>query len=336
MNKIFKFIFLFAALLSVGISQSKVGTSAAPFLGMPIGARAIGLGSAYVGTGNDALNLYYNPGAISYSGISQAAISHTNWLVNTKFDWVGVVVNIDEVNAIGVSITQLDYGEDIVTTDAMQNGTGETWNASDMAIGLSYSRNLTDRFSIGGTAKYIQQKIWNSSASSVALDVGLLYNTGYYGLKIGMSISNFGGDMRMDGKDLYRQIDLDPSSSGINKTIVSSLKTEGWPLPLLYRAGISMDAVKSDELRVTIAADALRPSDNAESLNVGAELAWKEIFFIRGGKRQMFYQNGIENYSLGGGIRWELTAVNAISINDSYQDFRVFGGIQSFEMGITF
>lgn len=323
-------------MISISYSQSKVGTSSAPFLGMPIGARALALGSAYVGTGNDALNLYYNPGAVSYSGISEVAISHTNWLVGTKFDWVGVVLNMDGVNAIGVSITQLNYGEDIVTTDLQQNGTGETWTASDLAIGLSYARNLTDRFSIGGTAKYIQQKIWNSSASSVALDVGLLYNTGFYGLKIGMSISNFGGDMRMDGKDLYRQIDLDPSSSGINKTIVSSLKTENWPLPLLYRAGVSMEAIKSDDLRLTVAADALRPSDNEESLNVGAELAWKEMFFIRSGKRQLFYKEGIENYSLGGGIRWELTAVNALSINYSYQDLNVFGGIQSLEMGITF
>lgn len=329
--------FLLIACLSFSLfAQSKVGTSAAPFLGMPVGARSIGMGSAFVALSNDATSAFYNPGAMSYAGISQVVISHTNWLVDTDFDWAGVIVNLDEASAIGVSFTQLNYGEDIVTTDYEQNGTGEKWSASDLAISLSYSRNLTDRFSIGGTAKYIQQKIWNSSASSFALDVGLIYNTGFNGLKIGMSIANFGSDMRMDGKDLYTQFDLDQEHLGNNGTLIARMKTDDWPLPLLFRAGVSMDAVKDDDVRITIAADALRPSDNGESLNLGTEISWREMFFIRGGKRALFLADGIENYSLGGGIRYELSGVNFISVNYAYQNFKIFGGIQTFEIGFTF
>lgn len=325
-------------LLTFGLAhaQSKVGTSAATFLGMPVGARALALGSAYVAVPNDVVSIYYNPGSMSYYNASQVKVSHTNWLVDTKYDWAGVVINLDGSSAVGITITQLNYGEDIVTTETEQNGTGETWSAADLSIGFSYSRNLTDRFSIGGTAKYIQQKIWNSSASSFALDVGLIYNTGFNGLKIGMSIANFGSDMRMDGKDLFTQIDLDDANSGNNGTIVSRLKTDDYPLPLLFRAGVSMDAVQNEEVRVTFAADALRPSDNAESINVGGEVAWREMFFVRGGKRSLFMTDAIENYSVGGGLRYELTAVNAVSIDYSYQNFAIFGGIQTFEIGITF
>jgi hypothetical protein len=336
MNKVF-IISLVVLLCTVEVAaQSKVGTSAAAFLGMPVGARSISLGSAYVAISNDAISTYYNPGGISSGTISQAIISHTWWIVDTKFDWAGVIINIDGQRAVGVSFTQLDYGEDIVTTDDQQNGTGEKWSASDIAIGLSYSQNLTDRFSIGGTAKYIQQKIWNTSASSIAVDVGLLYNTGFNGLKIGMSIANFGGDMRLDGKDLYRPIDLDNSSNGNNNTLISRLKTDDWPLPLLFRAGISMDAFKNDEMRLTMAADALRPSDNAESVNVGAEIAWKEAIFLRGGKRQLFLANAVENYAFGGGIRYEITGANMISIDYAYQNFDIFGGIETLEIGFTF
>ena len=35
------------------------------------------------------------------------------------------------------------------------------WVSRDMAVGLSYAANLTDRFSIGGTMKYISQEIWH-------------------------------------------------------------------------------------------------------------------------------------------------------------------------------
>jgi hypothetical protein len=337
MNTVLKFTVLLTALsVSLVVPQSKVGTSAAPFLGMPVGARSVGMGSAMVALSSDASSIFYNPGAIAPLGLSQAVISHSNWLVGTKYDWAGLVINLDGTNAVGVSFTQLDYGEDIVTTDVDQDGTGEKWSASDLAIALTYARNLTDRFAIGGSVKYIQQKIWNSSASAMAVDVGLLYNTGFNGLKIGMSISNFGSDMRMDGKDLYQAIDLDLENLGNNNKLITRLKTDDWPLPLFFRAGVSMDAVKDEDIRFTVAVDALRPSDNAESVNVGGEFAFKEVIFLRAGKRQLFMENSMENYAFGGGIRYELSGVNALSIDYSYQQFKIFGGIQTFDVGFTF
>ncbi len=337
MNMAFKFTVLLTALsVTLVVGQSKVGTSAAPFLGIPVGARTIGMGSATVALSSDASSIFYNPGSIAPLGFSQAVLSHTNWLVGTKFDWAGIVINLDGTNAVGISFTQLNYGEDIVTTDLEQSGTGEKWSASDLAIALTYARNLTDRFAIGGSAKYIQQKIWHSSASAMAVDVGLLYNTGFNGLKIGMSISNFGSDMRMDGNDLFKAIDLDPENLGNNNKLITRLKTDDWPLPLFFRAGVSMDAVKDEDVRFTVAADALRPSDNSESVNVGGEFAFNEMIFLRGGKRQLFLENSMENYSLGAGIRYELSGVNAISIDYSYQQFKIFGGVQTFDVGFTF
>jgi len=77
--------------------------------------------------------------------------------------------------------------------------------------------------------KYIQQKIWNESASAFALDMGLLYITGFNGLRIGMSISNFGTDLTLDGKDLVRPLDLDPTHLGNNANIPSRMKTDPGP-----------------------------------------------------------------------------------------------------------
>lgn len=330
-------VFILSIIMFANVSaQSKVGTSAAPFLGIAIGPRGIALGGAFVAIANDATALYYNPGAISQPGFSQVMVSHTDWLVETNFDWVGVMLNLGDGNAIGVSITQLDYGEELLTTELNQAGGDAKWSASDLAVGLSYARNLTDKFSIGGTAKYIQQRIWNESASTMALDVGLRYVTDFNGLAIGMSISNFGGDMKLDGKDLYNNFDADPTSSGNNATIVSVLKTEEWPLPLLFRAGISIDAFKADDLRFTIAADALRPSDSAEILNLGGELSWREMFFLRSGLKSLFLPEREESFTVGGGAKYEISGANMVSFDFSHQEFGKFGGIQSFAIGITF
>ncbi len=335
MKKFLTFILLLVIALPV-IPQTKVGTSAAPFLGIAVGPRGIGFGGAYVAVANDVSALYYNPGAISQLGYSQVLVSHTAWLVDTKFDWVGVSLDLGDGGSIGVSVTQLNYGEEILTTEFHQNGGVETWTASDMAVGLSYARNLTDRFSIGATAKYIQMKIWNESASSMALDVGLKYKTDFNGLIIGMSISNFGADMRLDGKDLYNNFDSRPGESGNIATIVAQYKMEDRPLPLLFRAGISFDAFKSDEMRLIVAADALRPSDSAEMLNVGGELSWRDAIFIRGGLKSLFLPENEEKFTVGAGAKYELTGANVISFDFAYQEFGKFGGIQTMAIGITF
>jgi hypothetical protein len=81
---------------------------------------------------------------------------------------------LDNLGTIGLSFTYLDYGDMEVTTLREPDGTGEIFSPKDMAIGLTYSYNLTDRFSLGGTAKYVHQNIWNTNASAFAADLGIL------------------------------------------------------------------------------------------------------------------------------------------------------------------
>ena len=67
-----------------------------------------------------------------------------------------------------------------------------------------------DWFSFGANAKYLTSKIWHSEASAFALDLGVQVQTDLLafggkrndGMKIGMSISNYGTRMQYDGIDL--------------------------------------------------------------------------------------------------------------------------------------
>jgi len=321
---------------SLLLAQSKVGTTAAPFLGISVGPKALGMGSAFVATADDATALYWNPSGISRVMQSQFVASHTTWLVGTNFNWVGASINLDNTNSIGVSFTQLDYGEDIVTSVLSPEGTGERWNAQDILVGLSYARNLTDRFSIGGTFKYVSQQLYNESATAFAIDIGLLYITEFNGLRIGMSISNFGTDMKMDGRDLVNRIDLEPGSTGINKNIVSVLKTDEWPLPLFFRVGVAMDVIKTEDISITLAADAFRPSDNNSSLNVGMEFSWNNIFFIRGGYKNLFLNDSEEGLNVGGGLKYNIVEANYIHFDYAFTAFGKFDNLHTFSLGIIF
>ena len=106
---------------------------------------------------------------------------------------------------------------------------------------------MTDKFSIGGSAKYISQSIWNESAGTIAFDIGLLFVTGFHDMRLGMSIANFGGEMKMDGIDLRKVIDIDPSNAGSNKLNLADMVTDPLPIPLMFRVGVAMDVVKNEK-----------------------------------------------------------------------------------------
>jgi len=318
------------------LSQTKVGTTAASFLGISIGPRATAMGNAFVAMADDATSLYYNPAGIAQLGKSQVMLSRTNWLVDTDLSWIGVIIKLDGANAIGVSLTHLDFNEEEVTTVLLPEGTGEKWGASDITASISYARNLTDKFSIGGNVKYIQEKLWNETASAFAIDVGLLFTTGFNDMRLGVSISNFGSDMQLDGKDLLSRIDLDPNSTGNNETIVSRLKTNSWPLPIFFRVGVAMDLIKGENLRFTVASDALRPSDNSEIVNLGGEIALNELLFLRGGYKSLFRDDSEEGLTLGVGLNLVTGSSLDWRFDYTFADFGLFEDIHMIALGVSF
>lgn len=317
-------------------AQAKVGTASAPFLGIAIGPRAAAMGGAFAAVGNDATTLYWNPSGIAFLPHSQLVVTHTQWLVNTDFNWAGFVMRLGAANALGFNVTLLDYGEEEVVDELNQNGTGARWSASDLAVGASYARQFTDRFAIGGSAKYIQQKVWNETATSFAVDVGLLFITQFNDLRLGMSISNFGADMKFSGKDLLKRIDLDPENSGGNQTLVSELRTESWPLPLFFRVGLAYDLLRGQSTRITVAADALRPSDNTGVLNLGTEVAFQNTVFVRGGYKSLFRDDSEEGLTLGAGLKYNMGANGMLQLDFAYADYGLLDNVKMFSLGLGF
>ncbi|MFH0990863.1 MAG: PorV/PorQ family protein [bacterium] len=320
--------------IQVVFGQAKIATTSAQFLGIPIGGRALAMGGASVSSMNDISCVYFNPGAFVQAKKTEAMFSNTNWLVDSRLRWIGGMVNFDGANAIAVSITQLDYGDEEVTTELYPNGTGQYWSAQDLSIAISYARSLTDRFSIGGSVKYISQQVWNESASTIAFDAGLLFVTGFHDMRLGMSISNFGGDLSLDGRDLNTKIDIDPSNPGSNKTLVGKLKVDSWPIPIFFRVGLGLDLLNTPEYAVTIAADAIRPNDNVLTLNLGGEVSLFKTVFLRAGYKSLLQQDSEEGLTFGIGARYELDGFAAFELNYANQQFGRFGDLNTISVSI--
>ncbi len=342
-RNVFNFSFLFISFILLNLVQaqnegnvSKVGTTAAPFLEIEVGSRAIGMGGAFVAIANDATAIYWNPAGLSRISKSEATLIHTNWLVGTNFDFVGVVVPMGYLGSIAVNVISLSTDEMEVRTVQRPEGTGEKFSYGDLSAGLSYAKNLTDRFSIGVNAKYISQRIWHMKAKGIAFDIGTLFKTRFNGMVIGMTISNFGASLKLEGRDVFVNYDEAPQFGGSNDRIPASKLTDKFPLPLLFRVGVAMDILKSGSSRLTIAADAAHPNDNTEYINMGMEYVFNKNIALRFGYKNLFTLDTEEGFTAGFGTKLKLAGGVALKIDYAYQDFGRLQNAQRFSLGLEF
>ncbi len=307
----------------------RVGTTAAPFLKIGIGSRSLGMGEAYTTLAEDVSGMYWNPAGTSTLPQMQGLYTHYAYLADINYDFGGVALPVSGFGTLGAFFGYLDYGSIERTTVDFPNGTGETVTASSFVFGVSYSRSLTDRFSIGGNVKYIREGIWHSSASAFAFDIGLLYKTFFRNIRIGMSISNFGSSMKMDGRDMLIQHDVNPSMASSNPNLNAHLDTDEFPLPVLFRVGISTNITR-DLLEIpdqdwVVSVDAVHPSDNKEYLNIGTEAGlFNRLISLRAGYREFLLADREGGLTIGAGVGMDL-AGGRIDVDFATVEFGRFG-----------
>jgi hypothetical protein len=229
-------------------------------------------------------------------------------------------------------------GDMKVRTVEFPEGTGEFFSAGDLAAGISYARQLTERFAIGLTAKYVQQTIWHESASAFAVDVGTTFKTDLFGgMTIGASLSNFGTSMKMSGRDTREFIRLDPNKQGSNDQIPTNIELDSWDLPLLFQFGVSTRVFDNNQYRLTIAVDALHPNDNYESLNIGTEFVYSDYLFLRAGYQSLFLDQAEGGMSFGLGVTsGDVLGSIRVGVDYAYQDMGRLQGVHVFTVGLRF
>ena len=170
----------------------------------------------------------------------------------------------------------------------------------------------------------------------MAVDLGSVYRTDLNGMRIGIAITNFGGKMQMTGRDLVRFYDIDETREGNNANVLADLSTDQWPLPLMMRFGLAMEAFQNERHRLSVAADALHPNDNVETVNLGTEYAFREQFFVRAGYRSLFLTDSEEGATIGFGVRLSTRGGPVFLLDAAYEEFGRFDAIYKYSLGISY
>jgi len=295
---------------SNAVAQAKVGTTGTQFLELGVSARAMGMGEAFAAVVDDISAVYYNPAALTSLLGKEVMFTYINMPADVQYGFVGIGIPLESIGGVlGIGAYHLSSGEMIERTyeQGAIEGTGRTFGWNDIAVGLSYGRYLTDRFSIGLTLRYIGEFVHDYSASGWSADVGTSYDAGYRGFRIAMAITNFGPDLRFIEKE--------------------------FPLPINFKFGGAINLVEEIDHLVTFSAEGSHPSDNLEKYNAGMEYVFKDRFILRSGGRFNYDADG---FTAGGGVRVPFGEEGELSFDYAYQDFGVLTEVHRFSMAIAF
>jgi long-subunit fatty acid transport protein len=330
------------------------GTRAGEFLLLPVGARAAAMGQAFSALADDATALYWNPAGISFLGQRSIHVTHLDYLAETSYTWGGLAVPLGVGTwVVGAQLGGFNFGEAPVYTIEEPEGTGSTYSNSMFVVGGTVAMNVTDRFSFGGSVKYVQESLANTSGSTLALDIGSNYHTEIAGrpFRAAFSILNLGGEIAPTGSDLVVNVP-NPDPRTPDRTDQAVLRTQSFPLPVMFKVGLGWDALSTPNGRLTVAGEFWQPQQNNTSTAVGLEYTLRPealqgvSFSLRGGytyEPDRSYEAGGINFddeasdgvAFGGGILYQPSETGfGLGIDYAYRQLGLLGNVNMFSLSL--
>jgi len=332
--------------------NTRAGTRGANFLELGVGARAMGMAGGYTALAQDVTALYWNPAGISHISGASAHVSVADLYagLGIKHVFAGAVMPVGSSGAIGVSYIQLNSGDIERTTAANPEGNDPAFGAvfgwTSTAAELAYGRRLTDRLDIGAGFKFVTEGIDNANATYMGFDIGTQFRTGLYGTTIGAALTNLGTSARFRGPAIERFAldDFRPGATAVE------FRTTANPLPTSFRFGVRTDLMGSAEAlftqsgvhRLVASAEIFDAIDTDVNYTVAAQYNYRNLFFLRAGKRWVneardeSFRTGGYGLSYGGGLSIPFGSGRRIGFDYAYTNMGELNNIQIYSFALGF
>jgi hypothetical protein len=313
-------------------AQRKAGRNGGAFLEIGVGAREVALGSAVTSISNDVNQAFWNPGGTALMEQKWgAAFSYNKWIADMNGAAVaagfktGAGTITISAQALGVSDIpanrQNGYDDPILQDLVTDTETSETYNFSDVSVGLTYAKYFFDRLALGATFKLVNESIDDQSASTIAFDFGSVYHVGVAGWNLAARVQNLGGNFN------YYNVDN--------------------PLPIVFSIGTTLYPVNQETVRLMLAVDATKSMDSQQAVYGGAELSFYDLFFIRGGWKANYSGSSdggtserpsidttVEGFSAGAGIQLASSGGLGIAVDYAYTAMDLFDAVHRISLKI--
>ncbi|TFG65008.1 MAG: PorV/PorQ family protein, partial [Gemmatimonadales bacterium] len=264
------------------------GGTSAEFLQFGAGARGMALGGAYATIADDVSSLHYNPAGLTFMDGPEANVTVMPYFADTDYYWTGLAFPFSNGDyGFGVFLGHFGFSNQPIFTEIDEQGlSGEFYGVSETVAGISFAHAFIDRFSAGITVKLINDDLATgalagASASTVAFDMGVNFHSELGNKPIALSfvIQNLGGSLAHQGDALrFRDFDGSTANDALPDQrvdpIFAQIVTDGFPLPRLFRAGLSYDLVSSDATRFTLLSEFVEPNNTRPYFGFGGEFEW--------------------------------------------------------------
>jgi hypothetical protein len=271
-----------------------VGTRAAEFLTIPVGARGIGMGNAYAAVVDDITSTWWNPAGLGFLTQKEVTLTVVDYTLDLTYSYGAAAFPIGDGNVVlGGFFGYLDIPEMEVTTVGSPQGTGTFFRAYDFQMGGTAAYNFSDRFVSGISLKYIHQDMWsNLGASAFAMDVGAVYHTELYEreIRFAFTIQNLGTNMTMSGPNLVEEVgaedrgggfptdtenyNLDPNAISRRSTRALMIRTHTYRLPTTVKISLGYNLYTSQNVNWMAVGEIARPSYIPIAYSAGSELSY--------------------------------------------------------------
>lgn len=333
------------ALCGTSFAQTNIGRSGAQFLKISPSARAVALGGAYGSVGRGADALYHNPAGIAGIRGMDLNLSRVNYVADVSFNYIAAAMPFAG-GSLGMQFGSMMTDEMPVTTiQDPTNALGITFDVGSWVAGLTYARALTDRLSVGVTGKFVRETIWDMTSSTVAMDVGTLYYTGFCNWRFSAVLSNFGRTARFTGGRLVTQYDKYGSTSQA-ETVAEDRSLE-YELPQVFKLGTAYDFTFTEQMMITGSLEGAHPIDAPEYLSAGLEYTYSMPMVklaARGGYRAVQTENmgtfkdlrvATDALVVGFGVGVPVGG-NALQFDYTWQNYSKLGNNHLFSVGVGF
>lgn len=285
------------------------GTAGATQLLIPVGARGIAMGGAVLTNSYGVDGLFWNPANLSRANNNtEVMFSHMNHIADIGVEYGVLGVNINGFGALGLSIKTLDVGDIPITTTDAPDGNGAFFTPQFVTVGVTYSKMLSDRVSVGVTGKFISETMDEVSASGVAFDAGVTYNNllNVEGLTMAVVMKNIGPQMEYSGSGLLANANV-PNFERPDQYY--TIKAAGYELPSSLEIGLGYQLNFNEQNAFTAATAFQNHNFWGDEYRLGGEYAFNDLFFVRGGYTltpQLEDDQNIYGFTAGAGLKYDL------------------------------
>lgn len=312
------FVYFVAALLVLPVLVSAGegdGGYAGSFLSVPIGARPVGMGGAYIAVANDGAGAFYNPAGVANIKQSILATSYRTMDFDRKLGYVSFITPTQGNSALGFNWLYAGSGS-VEARNTDGDPLGYDISENNHAVSAVFAKRFEKLFAVGFRGTYLHTEFADMSAYSVKFDLGvMLYLSQLFDrevrdlmfvqdLQAGLVVRNLGAVYRWNNEDYFAAHSYDIFGSDHEDKV-----------PLEVGLGGSGRFLQR---KLLLASDALIVQHQGLKLHAGAEYFVKPEFSIRTGYAD-------ESFTAGAGFIFKLGEKN-LALDYAFSTDRVGEG----------